>query len=308
MNEKITFERAVELYGLDLFELLHISYNIKKENANSFHTCSIINAKSGLCSEDCSYCAQSSFHNTNIKVYNLLSYEEIYRAAETIYEKGIRHFGIVTSGYGYKKANKEFENICEIIHKLNTSFPDLEVCASLGVLSKDTAIMLYQAGIKEYNHNLQVNPEKYRKLIATTHNIEERINTIKEIKKYPIRICSGAIIGLGETIEDRIKLAFLLDELNVDIIPVNVLIPIKGTKLENMQKIKAIEVIKTFAIYRIILKERVIKFAAGRETIMKDFQGLIMLASANGFLTGGYLTTKGRNVEEDFDLIKELSF
>ncbi len=294
------------LLNSNLFDLLKIASEVNKKYSNDIHLCSIINAKSGLCTENCSYCAQSPFNKADIKKYKLLSFEEIYQSATKIYEKGIRRFGIVTSGYGYKKVNKEFENIIKIIIKLKEKIPELEVCASLGVLSGETAQSLYEAGISEYNHNLQVNPEKYETLIATTHKINERINTIKELKKYPIKICSGSIIGLGETMEDRIKLAYLLKELNVDIIPINILIPIKGTKFENSTPLSAIEVIKTFAIYRIILNDKIIKFAAGRETIMKDFQGLIMLSSANGFLTGGYLTTRGRSIEEDFNLINQL--
>lgn len=295
-----------KLLNLNLFELLKIAFDINKKHSNDIHVCSIINAKSGICTENCSYCAQSPFNKAEIKKYELLSFEKIYQSAIKIYEKGIRRFGIVTSGYGYKKVNKEFEKIIDIIIKLKEKIPELEICASLGVLSSETAQLLYEAGISEYNHNLQVNPEKYETLIATTHEINDRINTIKELKKYPIKICSGTIIGLGETMEDRIKLAYLLKELDVDIIPINVLIPIKGTRFENSKTISATEVIKTFAIYRIILKDKIIKFAAGRETIMKDFQGLIMLSSANGFLTGGYLTTRGRSIEEDFHLINEL--
>ncbi|MGC8771741.1 MAG: biotin synthase BioB [Brevinematia bacterium] len=295
-----------KLLNLNIFELLKIAFNINKKYSNEIHVCSIINAKSGICTENCSYCAQSPFNKAEIKKYELLSFEEIYQSAIKIYEKGIRRFGIVTSGYGYKQVNKEFEKIINTIIKLKEKLPDLEVCASLGVLSNETAKLLYEAGISEYNHNLQVIPEKYETLIATTHKVSDRINTIKELKKYPINICSGTIIGLGESMMDRIKLAYLLKELNVDIIPINILIPIKGTKFENSASLSAIEVIKTFAIYRIILNEKIIKFAAGRETIMKDFQGLIMLSSANGFLTGGYLTTRGRSIEEDFKLINQL--
>ncbi|HOJ50178.1 MAG TPA: biotin synthase BioB [Spirochaetota bacterium] len=307
LTDKINKDYIIELINKnDVFYLAHISYKIKKEFANSFHTCSISNSKSGVCDQNCSYCAQSSFHKTDIKTYNLLPKEEIYKEAEKAYLNDVRHFGIVTSGYGYPKPNKEFEKILETIRYIKERLNDLEVCCSLGVLSEETASMLVETGIVEYNHNLQVNPPKYKELIATTHSVEERINTIKILRKYPIRICSGAIIGLGETMEDRINLAFLLKDLNVDIVPINVLIPIKGTRLENQKPITAVDVIKTFCAYRIILKDKVIKFAAGRETIMKDFQGLILACAANGMLTGGYLTTRGRSVEEDKELIEQI--
>ncbi|URA09215.1 biotin synthase BioB [Thermospira aquatica] len=292
--------------GEDLLDLVSLSYKVQKKYSPSIHLCTISNAKSGLCSENCSFCAQSSFHHTDIATYPLLSFKEIFQQAEKAYQNGIRHFGIVTSGYGYQKVNEEFQTILHIIEKVKKDFPDMEICASLGVLSEETAELLVRAGIVEYNHNLQVNPEKYSTLISSTHSINERIQTIKILKKYPVRVCSGGILGVGETMEDRIKLAFLLKNLNVDIIPLNVLIPIKGTKLEGQQKISPLEVVKTFALFRLIVKDKVIKFAAGRETIMKDFQGLIMLAGANGFLTGGYLTTKGRRSEDDKEFLEAL--
>jgi len=309
LKREIRYEEALELSKIenkDIFKLIDISFKLNQRLNKTIHVCSILNAKSGLCPQNCSYCAQSMYHKTDINTYGLLEEEEIIRQAEKVYSVGVRHFGILTSGYGYKKPDEEFNKIIRAIKTLKSKFPDLDVCASLGILSEETAKILFDAGIVEYNHNLQVNPDKYRELIADTHSVEERINTIKILKKYPIRICSGCIIGLGETMEDRIKLAFLLKEIDADIIPINVLIPIKGTRLENQKPISALEVVKTFAIYRIILKNKTIKFAAGRETIMKDFQGLIMLAGANGILTGGYLTTRGRNPEDDLKLIEEL--
>jgi len=308
-GKDLSIEEALMLgstEGENVLDLSSLAFKVQQKYSKTFHLCTICNAKSGLCGEDCSYCAQSSFHSADISTYPLLSFDSILKQAEKTYSKGIRHFGIVTSGYGYKEINDEFKNIVKIIIELKKHFPDLEVCASLGVLSEETSKALAEAGISEYNHNIQVNPEKYLSLVATTHKVEERIETIKFLKRYSVRVCSGGIIGLGETMEDRIKLAFLLKELNVDIVPLNVLIPIKGTRLENQKKTKAIEVIKTFALFRLILKDRVIKFAAGRETIMKDFQGLIMLSGANGFLTGGYLTTRGREPEEDKLFLEEL--
>ncbi|RMG38195.1 MAG: biotin synthase BioB, partial [Methanobacteriota archaeon] len=177
--------------------------------------------------------------------------------------------------------------------------PELNVCASLGILGEEPAAALAEAGICHYNHNLQVNPAKYSELVATTHEVDERIQTIRNLKKYGVEVCSGGIIGLGETMEDRVKLALVLRDLDVDVIPLNVLIPIEGTPVEKIKPVSVMEVAKTFAIFRLIHPGKPIKFAAGRETVMKDFQGLLMLAGANGYLTGGYLTTRGRSIEED---------
>ena len=154
--------------------------------------------------------------------------------------------------------------------------------------------------------NLQSNPERYDELIADTHSIQDKIQTIKYLQKYGITICCGGIFGLGETWEDRIDMAYAVRDLDVDGIPLNVLLPIKGTPLENMPLLKPAEVAKCFAIYRLVNPTKMIKFAAGRETTMKDFQGLLMLAGANSMITGGYLTTRGRSIDDDKDLIAKL--
>ena len=143
-------------------------------------------------------------------------------------------------------------------------------------------------------------------MISTTHLVKERIDTIKSLKKYGSKVCSGAIFGVGESFEDRVKLAFTLKELDVDVIPLNILIPIEGTPLESIKPLEISEIVKSFAIFRLINPTKVIKFAAGRETIMKDYQALLMLSGANGFLSGGYLTTRGRDIEEDNRLSNQL--
>ena len=155
--------------------------------------------------------------------------------------------------------------------------------------------------------NLQTSPKRYGELIADSHTIEEKIQTIKHLQEFGVKICCGGIIGLGENFEDRIDMALAIRDLDIEGIPLNVLLPIPGTPLENTPPIAAADVAKTFALFRLINPSKQIKFAAGRETVMKDFQALLMLSGANSLMTGGYLTTRGRSVEEDKKFIAELN-
>ncbi len=308
-GKEISQEEALllaKIEGEDILDLVSLANKVKNRFASEIHKCTIMNAKSGMCSENCSYCAQSSHNHAETEVYDLKDKDSILDAARVSYGNGVRNFGIVTSGYGFKKINKDFQNILDAVDAIHNEMPDMGVCASLGILSEETANALADHGIRHYNNNLQVNPEKYAELIATTHTVEERIKTIRLLKKAGIKCCTGGILGLGENMEDRVKLAFTLKELDVDVIPLNVLIPIKGTPMENRPFIPAAEVAKTFALFRLINPTKDIKFAAGRETRMNDWQGFLMLAGANGFLTGGYLTTRGRDTQMDLRLENDL--
>jgi biotin synthase len=169
-----------------------------------------------------------------------------------------------------------------------------------------TAMELAKHDVSHYNINIQTNPARYRELVASTHDIDDRTETIGHLKKHGIKVCAGGIIGMGETMEDRLEMAFALNNLDADIIPINVLIPVPGTPLERQGRISTADAVKTVALVRLINPMKTIKFAAGRETRMKDFQGLIMLAGANGIITGGYLTTRGREVKDDFEFIRDL--
>ncbi|HOP49208.1 MAG TPA: biotin synthase BioB [Ignavibacteriales bacterium] len=310
-NQPLPKDLALELIkleGPDVVDLISLANKVKIKYTNKDHICTIHNAKSGACSQDCSYCSQSIFAKSNIEVYPFQDFDPIAKAAERTLNNGVKIFGLVTSGYGYKKINREFAHILETIDKLYEKFPGIEVCGCFGILSDETAKALAEHKVVHYNHNLQVNPIKYKELVASTHTIEERIETVKLVKKYGIQACCGGIFGLGETPEDRVELAYALRELDVEIIPLNVLIPIEGTKVENVEPISVSDIAKAFAITRLVNPTKSIKFAAGRETKMKDFQGLLMLAGINGFLTGGYLTTRGRETSEDMKLLEEIEY
>ncbi len=285
--------------ALDLASLANKVKNRYASDTEALHACSIMNAKSGVCGENCRFCAQSRHNHADIEVYDLVNEESVLIEARNCVTEGVSHFGIVTSGYGYKKINAEFQRILGMIDRLHAELPELQVCASLGMLGEEPAAALAAHGIAHYNINIQVTPDRYPDLIASTHTVEERIETIKLLRKHNISVCCGGIMGVGETMAERINMIFALQELDVAVIPLNILVPIVGTPLAGKESLSVAEIVKTFALCRLAHPRKIIKFAAGRETIMKDFQGLLMLSGANGYLTGGYLTTRGRDIADD---------
>jgi biotin synthase len=304
-GEPISLADALQLadlpgeLALDLAALANKVKNRYGSGTESLHACSIMNAKSGVCGENCKFCAQSRHNRADIEVYDLVDVESVLLEARNCYSEGISHFGIVTSGYGYRKINPEFQRVLDMIDRLHAELPALNICASLGILGEEPAAALAAHNISHYNINIQVAPDRYHDLIADTHSVEERIETIRLLRKNNISVCCGGIMGVGESIQDRIAMIFALQTLDVSVIPLNVLVPIDGTPLEGKEPLSVADIVKTFAICRLAHPQKVIKFAAGRETVMKDFQGLLMLSGANGYLTGGYLTTRGRDTAED---------
>ncbi len=294
------------LGGQDILDLMALAHKVKNKFVPDLKTCTIMNAKSGACAEDCRFCSQSSHHSADIETYSLVSRETMLAQASQAYQNGVRRFGLVVSGTGYTVCISEFRDLISGIEAIRAEYPDMAICASFGILSEETVKILAESGLARYNINLQANPARYAKLVSTTHSVEDRIQTIHLLKKHGIKVCSGGIIGLGETMEDRVELALVLKNLDVDVIPLNVLIPIPGTALENQAPTPLTEITKTIALFRLLHPAKTIKLAAGRETRLKDFQGLLLLAGANGFLTGGYLTTRGRDIAEDQALQLEL--
>ncbi|WP_048059228.1 biotin synthase BioB [Methanococcus vannielii] len=308
ISGKIKKEDALEILKLDVYDLLHISYHLKKAfNKEKIETCSIINAKSGFCSENCNFCSQSIHNNSKINIYGLKSKEEILKSAKSI-ENYSNRFSIVSSGK--KISEKEFEDILEIIDEIKNK-TKLKVCVSLGLLNKSQLKALMKKNIRIHN-NLETS-KNYFKNICTTHEYEDKVDVIKNGKKLGLQICSGGIFGLGEDIIDRIDLLYELKELNVDSISLNLLNPIEGTKMRekiNSKEIKSIEPIdalKSICISRIIMPERVIRLCGGREYVLKDLQSLSLLA-VDGLMIGNYLTTSGRNIQSDLRMIEDMGF
>lgn len=301
----MTMERRKinSLLKLPLAELIALANKIRQEHAGKrIELCSIMNAKSGLCAQDCRFCAQSAGHKTGIPTYPLKSKEEMLEAAKAAKAIGAHRFDIVTSGNRLSK--EEVKLVAEAIRQIRRKV-GIPMCASLGSLDEDDFLFLKEAGLSRYHHNIETSPDFFPK-ISTTHTFADRIKTIKAAKKAGLQVCSGGIIGLGETIEDRIEMALCLKELDVDSVPINILVAIKGTPLENREPLACMEAIRTVALFRIILKDKIIKVAAGRESVLKDFQAMAFMAGANGMLIGGYLTIRGREVADDQKLVKEV--
>jgi len=303
---EITCDEAlalVELEGDRLNELFLASLRVTRHlHGNRVDLCSILNAKSGRCSEDCTFCAQSGHYHTGVPTYPLLSKEEILERAREMESKGARRFSLVTSGRGI--LGSDFEKVLGIYEMLRER-TGLKLCASLGIIDYDKALRLKQAGVMMYHHNIET-ARSYYPEICTTHSFEERVETIRFAKEAGLGICSGGIIGLGENWGHRVEMAFQLKELVAVSVPLNILTPIVGTPLWGNPVPAPLEVLKTAAVFRLVLPGAVIRLAGGREAALRDLQSVALMAGVNGLMVGNYLTTGGRRVEDDLQMLKDL--
>ena len=292
-----------ELLASSTPELLARVKRIRKVSVGSeLQLCSILNAKSGLCSEDCRFCAQSGHHQAQVDVYPLKSKGEIVAAAQEAARLGAGRFGIVTSGNRLTSA--EVDTIVSASREIARTL-DIGVCGSLGALEEDQLLRLKQAGMTRFHHNLETSRAFYPKIVST-HSYDERINTLRSAKAVGMEVCSGGIIGMGETWADRADMAMTLKELDVDSVPINILTPIAGTPLEGVEPISVDDIVRTICLFRIVLQDKVIKIAAGRERALGPDQVKGFQAGANGMIIGGYLTVPGDSLERDYALIEEI--
>ena len=297
-------EEAIKLYKEDLDSLLNSADDIRKAKlGDSFDVCSIINGKSGRCSEDCKYCAQSIYYNTNIEEYPLLDDEKIIDAALKNEKGGILRFSIVTSGR--KLSEGEIDQICNTYKKIKSK-SSINLCSSNGLLTYEEFKKLKESGVTRYHNNLETSRNFFNK-ICTTHTYDEKIEAIKNAHKAGLKVCSGGIFGLGESLEDRIDMAFEISSLGVKSIPVNILNPIKGTPLENINALSEEEILKSIAIYRFIAPDSVIRLAGGR-ALLSDKGKKAFLSGANGAISGDMLTTIGISLKDDLDMIKSCGY
>jgi biotin synthase len=299
-GKKVTKEEALKLFDIEIEDLFYAASKIRKKyKGGKVKICSIINAKSGKCSQDCKFCAQSAHHKTDVNVYPFVSNDKIDEISNKML-KNAGCFGVVTSGNSL--TDQEVEQFCNLLKKHEKSD---HFGASIGYVSEENLIKLKNAGLKKLHHNLETS-EKFFPKICSTHTYEERKDTIKRAKKIGYEICSGGIFGIGESVDDRIELAFTLKELKADSVPMNFLMPVKGTALESLTPLQPIEILKTIAVFRIILRTPDIMICGGREVNLRDLQSLIFYAGANGIMSGGYLTTWGRNHKADKQMIQDL--
>jgi len=263
--------------------------------------CSIINAKSGACPEDCSFCAQSAHSRTEAQVYPLLQKEKILESALEAKNYGVRRFCIVTSGKTVSAS--DIDRICEYTSEIRKI--GLLPCATLGMLDSQQLSDLKDAGLNRYHHNLETS-EAYFSEICTSHTYKDKLDTISRAKSLGLSICSGGIFGLGEAWSDRIDMAFALKEIDVDSVPINFFSPVQGTPLGDKDCLDPREALKIIALYRLILPDKEIRVCGGRPQTLRDLNDHIFMAGADGLLIGNYLTTTGRSPDEDLNMIRDM--
>ena len=289
-----TKEELLKLYNSELNELLReaCKYTFKE-----FEFCSLISARTGKCSQNCKYCAQSTHYNTSIPTHPLVSVDEVKKAALEAKNNGAVNFAIVTSGKTPDEA-KDFEELLKMIKEINNL--GIRSCASIGILNKNQAQKLKEAGLVRFHHNINT-AKSYHSEICTTHTFEDRINTCKLVKEMGMELCCGVIIGMGESVEQRIEMALELAEIAPDSIPVNILTPIKNTPFENYEdKIDEENIIRTIAIFKIANPNSSIRLAAGKNTRLSEKNlELLMKNCVDSTIAGNYLTTKGFSLQDD---------
>lgn len=304
LNKKFTLEESLDLFNLSLEILLNASDILRQKYFNnSFDLCSINNIKSGSCSEDCKFCSQSIHFKTTSPNYDLASEDSILKQAKDMESQGVHRYSLVSSGKNL--CDSDLNKLLPIYKKLKKK-TNINLCASHGILTFDQAVALKNQGVSRYHHNLE-SAESFYDKICTTHTYKERIDTIKACKKAGIEICSGGIWGLGETRRQRLEMAYTLKELSVTSVPINILCPVAGTPMANNPPLEVDEILKTMAIYRIILKDIEIRIGGGRIKLGTRLKEAYR-AGINGLLTGDYLTTTGFKVSEDKEILTRLGY
>lgn len=304
-GEEITRQEALQLAGQPLTELQAAADEIRRKVCgNGFDLCTIVNGKCGRCSEDCKYCAQSAHYHTACEEnYPLLSTEELVAGARHNAAQGVLRYSIVTSGK--RLSEQEVEKVCESIRRIKAE-TDIEVCVSFGLLDEAQFRKIKAAGASRVHCNLE-SSARYFPEVCTTHTYEEKIETLKAAKQAGLTICSGGILGLGETMEDRIDMVLTARELGVKSIPVNLLNPIPGTPYEKMMPLSNEEACRCVALFRFLVPDASIRLAGGRG-LVGDKGEACFLSGANAAISGDMLTTAGITVETDMELVHRLGF
>ena len=304
---EITREEALELYHFtDLEALCTVANSIRKHfKGDKLDTCSIINARSGICSEDCAWCSQSVCHTTGVAQYDIIDEDEAIEGALTNEKYGVHRFSLVTASRAFPK--QRVQKACDIYRKIHeTGTGKLRLCASMGLLDYERMQMLKEAGVTHYHINMETSRRFFPHLV-TKHTYDDKLQTMQYARQAGIEICSGGIIGMGETEEDRIDLALEVRKQGVKSIPINILNPIKGTPLENTPPISPEDVLRTIAVFRFINPDSYMRFAGGRlliaSIVEKAFQ-----SGMNGLMVGDMLTTLGSKAAEDFKMIDRMGF
>lgn len=306
-GEELTESQALELTtvsGTEIFALFIAATRVKEHFlGNRVNLCSIINAKSGRCPENCAFCAQSAHHSTDAPVYPLVDEDSMVACAVEAERNGSFCYGIITSGTTIKKG-EELDRVCNAVRRIRRETQIIPSC-SLGIIDHETAGALKEAGVGTYHHNLET-ARSFFPNICSTHDYEEDVETVRVAKSTGLNVCCGGIFGLGETAAHRIEMALTIRELDVDSVPLNFLNPIEGTRLATADNLTPMECLKTIALYRLILPAKKIAVCGGREKNLRDLQSWMFFAGASGTMIGNYLTTTGRPPEQDWQMLKDL--
>jgi len=304
-GEQITFQEAVLLAKNGSLEAIcEAADEIRAHfTGNAFDLCSITNAKSGKCSEDCKWCTQSAHYKTDVECYEMVDKEFAIEQAIKNEQYGVHKYSLVTSGK--KISNKNLDEIIGVYSEIKKK-SNIHLCASMGLVSKEQLIKLKEAGIEHYHCNLETAPSFFPEL-CSTHSFDEKVETINTAQEIGLDVCSGGIIGMGETLEQRIELAFELNKLNIKSIPVNILMPLPGTPLEHVAPLCDDEVLLTLAMFRFVNPQAKIRFAGGRNRI-KHIEQKALRSGVNAALVGDLLTTVGSSVSEDIECFKEAGY
>lgn len=293
-------EELLKLYNEDLDTLLQTASKYIK---NDIEFCSLINARNGKCSQNCKYCAQSSHYCTNIESYPLVPLEEVKKVALEAKAHKASRFAIVTSGKTPDES--DFDTILKMIEEVN-KIDGLKSCASIGILNEEQAKKLSEIGLKRFHHNINTS-KSYYPSVCTTHSFDDRLNTCKLVKKYGMELCCGVILGMGESVEQRIEMALELADIQPDSIPINILMPIPETPFENYHdKIDEENVLRTLAIFKIANPNSILRFCGGRMRLSEENQRKALNSCVEGIMVGNYLTTVGKAPEEDIKTVEEL--
>ncbi len=298
--ETINKQELLRLYNLELDELLSISAEYLTDN---IEFCSLINARNGKCSQNCKYCAQSSHYCTNIESYPLVEIDDVRKTALEAKSHKASRFAIVTSGKTPDES--DFDKMLEMIKEIN-KIDNLKSCASIGILNEEQAKKLAESGLRRFHHNINTSKSYYPE-VCTTHSWDNRYNTCMLVKKYGMELCCGVILGMGESIEQRVEMALELAEIQPDSIPINILMPIPETPFENyLDKIDEENVLRTLAIFKIANPKSVLRFCGGRMRLSEENQEKALKTCVEGILIGNYLTTVGKEPQEDIKTAEKL--
>jgi biotin synthase len=303
----ISADKALAVLRLSqeaLWRLLDVTEAVRRHfKGNAIRLCAIVNAKSGLCSEDCSFCSQSRISRADIRKFPLIGEEEMVEAARRAKAYGAREFSIVASGLAMRNRS-EIERVGSAVRRIRDEV-GLETCVSLGLLSAEAVEYLISRGLRSVHHNLETS-RRFFPSMCTTHDYEEDVRAVRAAKAAGAWVCCGGIFGIGETDEDRVELAMTLRDLDVDSIPVNFLNPIPGTPLEGKGDLSPFQCLKIIAMMRLCHPAKEVIVCGGREANLRDLQALMFAAGATGTMAGNYLTTSGRPADEDVRMIRDL--